>query len=443
MPVTTSLLALALAWNDLGPLLRQRYAERAPTAHDAERADLQASVADPLRFDPVLGSTLSRDLDDHDARLGTTLTQGTPFGTEVTLGHSRRDLHTPDNVITTTTDLSGSTTSIGVKQQLLKGGPLHGLASSRSARTGRDKGLLEARVKLGEALYTAGEAYLGALEGLGQLDATRSGLKSAEEQHASVTELVRTGFKAKADLLVSEAAVLRARLSVQTAEKELASRLHTLELALYQRAEDPTLELTEREVPDAAIEQLGKAPWPDEPPSAELTRLAAEAAAADAEVAWRDDLPELSVGYEVARDRLDSGESRAAQRTVSVALSMPLRSSITRDKAAIARLQADAAKSSDQQEHAAAVRQKTDLDARRKLADESLATAGRLHEMAERTMEIQRQQYADGKLSIIELRRVQDDLDAAALTLLAARREAVLARLAFAKAAGALPEVMP
>jgi outer membrane protein TolC len=435
--------ALAVGWRSVAGLFRQRYAERAGGRIAPELARLQERLAAGTRLDPVVASQLSRDVDSKDTHLDTSLTQGSPFGTELKLSESRSDLET----IMPAGDqqrVQSVTTGVTLTQQLLKGGPYQGLSADRAAAL---QGALDddkAATDLDEGLYKAVTALLEAQQATGELDAARHALASAESQHAAVSELVRSGFKAKADLLVSEAAVLRSRLTVDLDAQRTDNALRDLGTALLQRSGDPPLALSPEMASDAELRSLETLAWPAEPRTVRTARLAAELAQVRAGLAARDDLPTLGVSVGVTKTRRDVGlPSPTVDRVIGLSFSMPLVSGIRRDAAQQAALRAAAADSDFAQNRSDVLVSRADLEAQAGVARTTLEVAGKLLDLDRRTLEIEQQKYADGKSTILDLRRVQEEVDQQTLAVIAARKQAVVSRLALARAAGRLAEVLP
>ena len=430
-----------IGWNNIGQFLTERYAAIAAGGSDLELLERRYSETSPLRLDPKLNARIARQsIATKSESRSVGISQVSPFGSElgVTITRSRG----PDT--TTGQEIETESRSLQLKQQLLKNGPWHGLATQRRAELERELGLLQADLALEKSLSDAYAALATVQLTVRTLLARTKARERAEAQHRSVQQLVSSGYRAKADLLISEAILLRSTINHSEAVQDAAEAYRKLLIALFLPPESAELKVAEDPPARRWIERLEALTWPTPIPQTKISQLESALAKLKADIAQRDDLPELTVA--LAFDRTiptDQSQPAKLTRTIELGLSTPIRSALKRDRAAITSIEADQAQANLAQAERIALTVHENLRAKIKTADERLATAKQLFALAAQTLTIEQEKYSDGKSTIAEVRRVQDDVENAQLALIAADQEHLLARIAWAQASGQLAETLP
>lgn len=432
-----------VAWENLAALFRERYATRAPERVDAAIAELQEAMGAGFKIDPVVRASLERV--GGEKRLSTSVTQSSPYGTELSVRRSSSE--------------TGTSFGLGISQKLLKGGPFAGFPEDTLDKLSYELALSKIERRADELMRDAFAALAAAEAAAESLDAARRALANAEDQSRAVKELVSSGYKPKADLIVAEQANLRALQNVGDAMEDEAETRRKLALSLFDAPDSATLSLAPtaalaagRAVLAQRLAPLTAVPWPAKTPRLREAEIETELARTRATVAARDDLPDLAVSYGVERGQRDVGSTALPlgaarpgdyeQKTIGLAVSMPLVSGLRRNKAQLAgtqRTRAEATLALTTRETAAS---KLKLEGKKKLVLGALAAAERLAELATLSLGIEKQKYADGKATIADVRRVQEEEATAVRTLLAARRDALLAHLDWALEAGALGKTL-
>jgi outer membrane protein TolC len=295
-----------------------------------------------------------------------------------------------------------------------------------------------------DALLEALKALATAQQTAESLEASEKAVQRAEAQHKSVQELVDSGYRAKADLLVSEASLIHSQVNLEDARERAETARRKLMITLFLPPESATPRIDRAGPPKAWLARLEALPWPSVIPASHLAALEAELAAVGADLASRDDLPALSVavGLSKTRDSL-AGNAAELTRTVEVGLTAPIVTNIRREGARIAALEATRAAAARSEADRAAAARFAEAASERRLADQRLAAAEKLFALATRTLAIEQEKYSDGKSTIAEVRRVQEDVDRAQLTLIEASRDLLLSRVEWARATGKLAETLP
>lgn len=441
IPAAPAGLPDVVSWTNIGLLFHERFTAEAPGRVDMPLAELRRSRETQLRLDPKLDARLTRQSTD-PATVSQTygVSQGSPFGTELGVSLSRGRAPAP----TGGGSSERETQTVQLKQQLLKDGPWHGLAADEAAALRQDAALLKARMSFDDALLEALKALATAQQTAESLEAGEKAVERAEAQHKSVQELVDSGYRAKADLLVSEASLIRSQVNLEDARQRAETARRRLMITLFLPPESATPRIDRARPPAAWLARLEALPWPSLTPASRLASLEADLAAVAADLASRDDLPALSVAFGLSKTR-DSLTGNAAEltRTVEVGLTAPLVSSIRREGAGIAALEATRAVAARSEADRAAAARFAEASSERRLADQRLAAAEKLFALATRTLAIEQEKYSDGKATIAEVRRVQEDVDRAQLTLIEASRDHLLSRVEWARATGKLAETLP
>lgn len=440
----------AVSWTTLPQLFRQRYLERAPERLDPNAAAITERLGG-FRFDPVVAAQWQRTRSDDGTgvqNLTTSITQGSPYGTELSVSHSQVKGDAPIKP-NDATKIPGNT-SLTLSQKLLKGGPLQGPAEGDAAALARELADLKTLQRFDELLMAAFTAFAGVEEADQVLTAARRAQAIAIEQSKSVADLVASGYKPKADLLISDQATLRAELQVIQATQRADQAHRALALSLFQEPSDEPLAAVVQAGDDSLekrLEPLKGVRWNDDAPKLKEARLNLEAARLKERIARRDDWPSVdvsaSIGRSTTRDDAGGPNKTTLDRSVGVSISIPLVSSIRRDNATLASMQTAKA-SSD----AARIARELDdahraLDEKKILAASELATAEKLAQLAAQALTIEQEKYGDGKSTIAEVRRVQEESDAAAQNVLKARKNLLVQYLEDARSAGVLGRLFP
>jgi outer membrane protein TolC len=444
--------ATAVSWSSLPALFRQRFAQRAPERGDLETAALNQQIGGGFHLDPVVAADYQRSRADDGTgtkRLTTSVTQSSPYGTSLSVSRTETSGDTTADP-TVAAVLPSKTTSVTLSQKLLKNGPFKGPAEGRAADVARALAELKAAERFDELLLAAQTAFVSVEEADLVLTAAKRAQAIALEQSKAVEDLVSSGYKPKADLLVSDQATVRAELQVMTATQKAEQARRDLAKALFQEPGDEPLAVTAQDGDDAVEKRLAPlkaVAWDAAPPKLREAQLNLEAARLAEDIARRDDWPSLAVSATASRASAETGPGfpnrRYDDRTYGMQLNVPLVGAIRRDHAALAGL----ARQKAEGDAATAARTLDDahraLDEKKALAERQLATAEKLAELAAKTLTIEQQKYADGKSTIAEVRRLQEESDAAAQSVLNARKNLLLQYLEFARTVGALGRLYP
>lgn len=441
--------ATAVSWTTLPGLFRQRFKERAPERFDAEAAAIGERLGGGFHLDPVIASSLekTRAGDGRNSQtLTASVTQGSPYGTELSVRHSEVKGEAVDGA---ERFVPARTNTLTLSQKLLKNGPLMGSVEGDAAATARALADLKVASRIDELLLAAFTAYASVEEAGQVVAAARRAQAIALEQSKAVEELVKSGYKPKADLLVSTQATVRAELQVAQASQRADQAHRTLDVALFQEPADEPLAVTVQEGDDTIerrLRPLKGVAWSGEPPKLMEARLNVEAARLKEKAARRDDWPSLAVSASIERVSANLGagfDKPLDGRTLGVTLSVPLVAAIRRDNSALAGLQLTKAEA----EAARAARELADsrkaLEEKKALSERALSTTEKLEGLAARTLTIEQQKYADGKSTIAEVRRLQEESDSAAQSVFSARKNLLLNYLEYAHAAGLLGRIYP
>lgn len=441
--------SLVIGWNNITAVFAERYATAAAGGYDQALAERQLSRESTLKLDPTLTVRGSREslaarsetqseTQSETRTIG--LSQGSPFGTELGVSISRQ--RAPN--LQTGQAQSTEAHSLQLKQNLLKNGPWYGLASDTSAELRHTLRLVRADLALEQALLQAFDALASSQLAEQTLAARHKALERAKAQHESVQQLVASGYRAKADLLISEASLLRTQLNHSEAVRNAEVARRKLLTSLFLAPDSPGLQIADDSPSPEWLRRLEGLAWPTPPPQARVAQLESDLAYLQAGLARRDDLPELSVSLNFTKTRpLEETDSTRLQRTLEVALTAPLLGSIRRDSAQIASLEAEQASAKRQAAEREAATLQSDLSAKLQMTEERLKTAELLFKLASQTLNIEQEKYADGKSTIAEVRRVQEDVENAQLALIAAGKDRLMARVAWAQATGKLAETLP
>ena len=437
-------------WDNLPAIFQRRYEERAPDRFHSEEAGRSRSLQG-FRIDPVVTSTWTRTTGTRADGLGGTtksteydvlsrLSQTSPYGTELAVTHDQVRDDVSDHHLSVGTSTIGSTIGAEISQKLLKGGPFFGSTTDDAADLNYQLAILNSRTRFEDLLFEALSALAGVEEADLSLAAARRAEATALDQAKAVEGLVQSGYKPKADLLVSEQATILATQGVRDAEGRATVAHRRLDMALFQTEGDESLAVTpddetkSDEILAARLAPLKAVDWSQEAPKVQSARLAAEAARLAAKEARREDLPDLAV--HLAVNKPSTGGD--LERTVGVSISVPLRSAITRDASTLAGLKSFEADSELARVTREFSNDKQTYEEKKNLAERTYVASKRLQELAQKTLIIEQQKYADGKSTIADVRRVQEDLDGAAQNLLRARTALLIAYLNAAKAVGRL-----
>lgn len=438
-PASTSA-TIEVGFDNVRRLTADRYRARAPGRHARRVAELDEVLGSGLRLDPVVTAGAERALYGamlaantrgefipYDEALFASAEQGTPFGTRLTLSGSA---------------LPFASASVGLSQDLLRNGPLHGLSQLDLARHQHRAAALAADIEYQLALQRVLSTLVEAQRARLDAEAAARALAQARTQQQAVQQLVASGYKPKSDLLFSRSLEIRAELREQRARAQYLNRCRDLAVALWQGADDPPLQVATALADDALLQRVLALRGDSEAPSVARARAQARAAHAQAELAERDTLPGLSVQGRVTR-MFEVPEDQGTAQSVGIALSVPLVSSFTRESAergALLARSADDAMAHEQQRLQARLLElrallqvnAADLEARRELL-----------RLAEQAFAIEQQKYADGKTTINELTRVQSELDQAGLEVHGAASTLLLTGFELARELGQLEQVLP
>ncbi len=441
--------SLLVGWENVGQLFRQRYEDRSPDRHASEAAALRETVGGAFRFDPVLEDSYSRSRDGTTDYKTTSVkvSQGSPWGTSFDVHRSETQQLSHSNQVlpdgTADSSVAGPRQGITVRQQLLRDGPYAGLVPGDLAAAKRQLDELDHSLSYDAALHKTISAFLAAQKSSRYSQAANASLARATAQNAAVLSLVKSGYKAKADQLISGASEVRARLRLEGAKRSFENAVRDLQVDLYQTDGDAPLVVSQEPVPQQTLHSLEALTWPVEPPSLARERVNHELAALNIRLAARKDLPALAVEGTV--DRLKNGGSNAPDHTIEkslvVTLSVPLISGITRDDLHLARFDASSA---DAKYAATASRLATEhqtLGQKIGLAIISLKAAQDLLDLAQQSEQLEMQKYKDGKSTIMDLRRAQEDDDSGELAVIDATSDLIQARLDFSLSSGLVRQV--
>lgn len=423
---------IVIGWNNIVQMFENRFLERSPD-RNASTAAVLTSRLSGFRLNPTVQTRIEKDsnsFDDSTNRvLNTSVTQDSPWGSSVSW---QRGIE------------PNQTMGVSVKQDLLKGGPIYGWSEGKAATLRLEADEIAAQMVHDDAMFSVLTSLADAQSAAIALETSRKSYDRAAKQNKAVERLVHDGYKAKADLLISNADEIRAGLARDEAEDANAKALQALGQKIWQREGDPSFSVNLDPISDSVLQRLAKTSWPVSPPKAAKARADAAADEQKANQAWRDNLPQLSLDGTMTKKLEDTGlnDNGTFTKSVGLTLSMPLVSSITREDYRLARFAAIRSHELAESETRAALDRGQELSRKMTTARRSYEAAQQILRLVTRSLEIQQQQYSDGKITIAELSRSQADVETAENGLIQARNNLLISHLEKAKEAGELSKVL-
>lgn len=442
-----------ISWTNIAPLFKTRYLERSPDRNAEEAARLRELIGGGFRLDPTFSAEYSLTKEDSDDTLKTksySISQKTPWGTglEAHQAETTSSIQSSSTPSTTTT-IYKTKQGITLSQELLKGGPIFGGGPGDLATTQKELEDLAAFTNYQESFFQALKAFINVEKAKKAVAASEEALKRTSSYNAAIKSLVDSGYKAKADLLVSEASEVRARLNAELTKKSLHDALLVLNNVFFQEAQEPNLDIIPAPIPESLRKNLSILNLPEEPPALKKAQLELKFAEVSKKNAIRKSFPELNIAWTLDQirakrtsDATPSGDpEKYNETTISANFSMPLVSSFMQDEtkiAEIARLKA---------ESGLIATLRVTKDSRLKLkqdiasAEQSLKAAEELYSLSNQAFDLEQQKYRDGKSTVYNLRSAQEDMDASDLEVIAARANLLIAQFTLARDAGVLQKV--
>lgn len=430
-----------IGWHNLATTFSEGYQKIAAKRLSADLAKAIYVRDSKFRLNPILNGRWSQN--SASSKLSGRsfgISQDLPFGSSLGWKSTQSDTQNPESGVRTRQEVQ----SLELKQQILKGGPWQGLAEDRAAALQRDIELLQAKIDFDAALTRALNGLADTQQAQATLSAREKALERAQAQHQSVRDLVQSGYRAKADLLVTEASLIRTQVNRDEAQRRLAETIRQLSLALFFDANAAQPKISEEPAPRSWSTRLADLSWPELPPADLLASQRAQLAKTQAHAAQRVDLPELSIAlqWNKTRDRTNNSTT-ASERLVEIAVQTPIISNLRQENSTVARLNALQAQSALTESQRNSLALKAQTQDRLRFTESRLSAAERLYQLALQTLQIEQQKYADGNASIAEVRRVQEDVERAQIEQIAANRDFVVARIEWAQATGRLAESLP
>lgn len=456
--LTTSTLAptsycqesLNISWQNAFSVFQQQYRDAAPQAFAQEQAELQATAEAPNRFNPTLTATqnsvTSSSTNRSNLNRSLALNQGSSFGTGFRIFRDDIRYDTKPSDSGTASGLESSTvTGVTISQELLRDGPWFAHArnklpetiaiAARTAANDNEQRLFEAFL---DAFITAQSAQFS-------LEAATRARAEAQQQHQSVSGLVASGFKAKADKLVTQGALVQSNIAYEASYLEAKSARRRLAKSLFV-AEALSLKITPEPPSDDLIARLTKLPWPDNIPDLTLAELKQEQAALESSLTAASDLPKLTIA--ASRSQIHSqytdiptvadASEDSSRTTITLSIDLPLVSSFSREQSQISHLKLRQSQRELSQTKRELAQLRQDLNDQKELAKQRVIAAKELLNLAQQSLNIEKQKYADGETTISELARFQLSFDNAQLALINAKAQQLRGLIHYARITGQL-----
>ena len=443
-----------LETKSLYELFTTQYEKSAPGRWDTPRNDVIYQQSRGLKFDPQLQGSTTRQADgDPLGDVGTrsydaSISQSTPWGTTLSgfYNENSTTLAPAAPGEPTIKSPASKATGVRVSQQLLKDGPYGGMLTDDLASLEREINRVEAQLKKDDALFQLINSFLSFDLAHKSVAQSQAALDSAVKQSAIVHELVAGGYKPRADILVSDGVELRARQDLSAAIEGEKAAMDELKGRLFWSEAEGPLEVGDTRIAGPLVERLDrlvKEPSP-QTPQLFLAQSRRKRAELNSTKARRDNLPSLSVEY-TARKNLSATNEQAKEGSVSnsvtLSLAMPIGTMIGPNSATLARIDVQSTgdeliiqREEDARTNARLLREVT-------LKESGYAAELKLNEFSLKSLEIERQKYTDGKSSISDLKRYQDEQDMAARRLDEAAKALSLAKFNLARQRGQLTKV--
>lgn len=430
-----------ISWQKIGKVFHERYQTQSGQRLDSEIAHTTYLRDSKLKLNPTLSGQWSQNssttkLSSRSTRIRQDLPLGLSISGTSTWNENLNGIASPTE--------AEEVRSLEIKQQLLKDGPWQGITEEHAIELQRELEILKIKIEYDTALARALIALADIHQAQATLSAREKALERAQAQHKSVQDLVQSGYRAKADLLITEANLIRTQTNHEDALRRVAENYQNLCVALFFNCNNEKIEIGEDQEPITWFMQIANLPWPDRTPTEILSAQQAELAAKQVKLAERADLPELSVAVRWSKINSTTA-NRESQDTRFVELGMqaPIISNIRRYNTTIARLNALRAQADVAQLSRSSLAQKSKATDRLNFTQTRLNAAERLFNLAIQTLQIEQQKYADGNATITEVRRVQEEVERAQLEHITAKRDFIVARIEWAQTVGRLEESMP
>jgi hypothetical protein len=438
---------LAVSTENVYSIFEERFRAESADGRALERAQEARRAGRGLKFDPLLEASGSRQFADYAPKNQVEtrryeVSQNTPWG--LTLGgyyqQSQQKVEATEQ--TAASSSKDELTGVRVSQQLLKDGFYGGLVTDDLNDITYDIGIKEAALRKEEALYGVLAALLGYEEAATQLRLAQSSYDFAVKMHGIVKELVDDGFRAKADLLVAEAQELQSHEGLIDAKDQLEKTRDALKISLWIKDSGDALEVGATEFSQAQKERLDRVlATKVELLAVTLATLRTREADLSLKKARRDNLPTLAVEYNAEKARSEGASGDKPAHSIALQFSMPLGSTFGASSLSVARIDHSMTRARQSEEKLTAELDEKQLQKDIERYSNAVKVRTRLFELSERSLAIEQQKYADGKSAIMDLKKYQDDRDAAGAQLAAATKSLLLAKFSLAAKKGLLSRV--
>ena len=441
MPSVSTATAIALSWKDIGSRFKRRYSEFSPAKNGMHKAQLKASLATNVRFDPVLSLDQEALVAGSSVKRRISIKQGSPWGSSLEVDFlngpdAYKMLHEPDH------SEEGKALTLTVSQELLKNGPYGAWATDRKALLQRQIDEIEVKKVFERQLFNVLKTFLKIQVLLQHRDASVKALDRVRDQTKDIQDLVSSGVSSSSDSLVAEASEIKASLQVVAYDSQLKDAGEELAVSFFYDNPDQQFVFVRESLPSGLMAQLQKVSWSRDIPDLKLAELEAEVSRQALIIAKRDELPSLKIGSQFTRfssDDVDRG--REISRSIWIRFSMPLISGITRDAVSMAALNLDSSELNLKMVQAELKKEEIRLSRLNDIARKVLDGKKRVSAIKHKILEIEREKYLRGKLSILNLKTILDEVYEADRELIDASEGYLLAKLELAEKVGKLATI--
>ncbi len=433
-----------LQWQQLKSLYRDRFQKRSPNETLMQQAELRYELEPVSRFDPLLDAQWSvvQKAGNESQAYSAKLSQQIFRGTSLEMGYEHSNSDIPGSIETPLERATAERAYVGARQKLLKEGPFWGNPEAQLASLSRELNRLEAQRLVSDGLLKAAKEFLSVVLVRDRVRAMERALARAQTNREVVASLVRDGFKAKADLFVVEAGEVNAKLLLEEKKAELRHGKRRLSEALFQESEDEEIEIAEDVGTAEILARLAAVAQTEVSWESKKAEIESSIAQARQEKAKRDVLPQLDVGARLDVPLSGNSEAREPTKTYDVSLSIPLVSTFSRENVTLAELEALSASRRLAQIRSNARRARLEKLDILKLGETRVRFTKELLTFAKQTAELEKQKYSDGKSTIQELRRVQEEVEVSEARAAETQAEVLRISLELASESGKLWEVL-
>lgn len=404
---------------------------------------LQGEQNQPWKFNPQLSASFERD-NLHSSKSDTwsaELSHDLPFGLSLVGSTSRST--SPD--ASSNTPIISENLSAGVRQRLLKGGPIFSLDTWRAAD-------IQAQIDSLRASMSFEQSYKDALLSLltyslanRQHEVTEKAWQRAVDEEQSISDLVKSGYRAKSDLVVTQAATIRAKQDVDAQALALRNAQRGMETAFFQQPGDDELKVSDLGLDNRTFSLLKEKNSNIETPEVRIAQLQSKLDEANADIAMRDSFPDLSISAGIRQSKTSTGAATSAATNqtpyVGAQVSFSFADTVSRNSVNLASYRASASHLALEQTRLSEERKVQGLNENIDLLQQSVENARKLLELTRLTASYEKQKYNDGKSTILDLQRVQTDVGSAEVALVSAENDLTQALVTRAYEQGTLVKI--